>query len=459
MQRLAVLNVVGLTKGLIGEDTPMIKDFVERNKLQSFKPEFPAVTCSAQASYLTGKSVSEHGVVGNGWFDRDYSEVWFWKQSNALIHADKIWDVMRERDSSFTVAQMFWWYNMYAEVDYSCTPRPIYPADGSKFFDVHTQPMQMREELKEALGAFPFPSFWGPKAGIESSQWIAQSAMWVEKNKQPTLNLVYLPHLDYCLQQYGPSSVEVKKELSKIDALVGELIDFFEQSGVVVSLLSEYGISEVNKPVHLNRIFRKEGWLSIKNELGLERMEAGQSKVFAVADHQIAHIYVRDKSLLNKVKTLLEEVDGVEEVKENTMRASSKGGQRMGDLIAVATPCAWFTYYYWEDESKAPDFSRSIDIHRKPGYDPVELFIDPSIKFPLFKIVKFLLKKKLGFRALMDIIPLDASLVKGSHGRDNVAESEQPIWVSSAGGRKVNQPQDVFYAMEEIMTEQEGESL
>ena len=451
MQRLAVLNVVGLTKSLIGEDTPHISAFIEKNQLSSFKPEFPAVTCAAQASYLTGRSVDEHGIVGNGWLDPEYSEVGFWKQSNNLVIGSKIWHEMRELNPAFTVANMFWWYNMYGDVDFSCTPRPIYPADGRKFFDVHTQPMELREALKADLGDFPFPAFWGPRAGIDSSKWIANSAMWIEKKKQPTLNLVYLPHLDYCLQQFGPDSENTKKEVREIDKLVGELIDFFEKSGVVVSIVSEYGISAVDQPVHLNRVFRKKGWLSIKDELGLERLEAGQSKVFAVADHQVAHIYIKEKSMISEVKKAIEGIDGVEEVRVSPW--DGKGAERGGDLVAVAKQNAWFTYYYWEDESKAPDFARCIDIHRKPGYDPVELFIDPEIKFPLLKIVLFLIKKKLGLRGLMDVIPLDASLVKGSHGRDNVDESEQPLWISPSGADavSVSKPQDVYSAMKSIM--------
>lgn len=449
MQRLAVLNVVGLTKGLIGKHTPKITAFLKKNQCTSFKPEFPAVTCSAQASYVTGKSVDDHGIVGNGWFDPDYSEVWFWKQSNHIIKSPKIWHEMREKHPNFTVAKMFWWYNMYADVDFSCTPRPIYPADGRKFFDVHTQPMEMREELKAELGNFPFPAFWGPKAGIDSSKWIAESAKWVERKKEPTLNLVYLPHLDYCLQKIGPKAPEVKRELKAIDKVVGDLIEFFEAKGVIVCIVSEYGISPVDKPIHLNRIFRRKGWLSIKDELGLERLEAGQSKVFAVADHQVAHIYVKDPSLKEEVRNLLRDVEGVEEVRESPWEGA--GGERGGDFVVVAKENAWFTYYYWEDDAKAPDFARCIDIHRKPGYDPVELFIDPKIKFPVLKIGSFLMKKKLGLRGLMDVIPLDASLVKGSHGRDNVREEEQPIWIGPSGAMKVSKPQDVYEAMKEVM--------
>jgi len=447
MNRVAVINVVGLTRGLIGKHTPSIAAFAEAAHVSSFPPAFPAVTCTAQSSYLTGKNPDSHGIVGNGWYDREAAEVKFWKQSNHIVHGEKIWDVLRRENPGFTCAKMFWWYNMYSSADWSVTPRPMYPADGRKVFDVHTQPMEMRESIKSELGDFPFPSFWGPAAGIDSSKWIAQSAMWIEEKQKPTLNLVYLPHLDYCLQQFGPDAVEVIPELQAIDRVVGELIDFYQQRNIEVVLLSEYGISKVSKAIHLNREFRKRGWIRVKDELGLETLDAGGCRVFAVADHQIAHVYVNDASIREDVFKLLGELDGVDEVRiSSEIWREGVATGRAGDFIAVADADAWFTYYYWEDDAMAPDFARCIDIHRKPGYDPVELFVDPDITMPKVKIAAFLLKKKLGFRALLDVIPLDAGLVKGSHGRDRVPESEQPVFISQSP-MDISCAEDVFGAI------------
>ena len=441
-KRVAVLNVVGLSKSLIDERMPAISAFAARHEVSSFKPVFPAVTCSAQATYLTGLSPSGHGIVGNGWYDREAAEVKFWKQSNHLVRGEKLWESIQSQEPEFTCAKMFWWYNMYSTADYSATPRPMYPADGRKVFDIYAHPMKMRDELKADLGEFPFPAFWGPRAGIASSQWIAESAKWVEEKYQPDLNLVYLPHLDYGLQKYGPDAPEMVAELVGIDRLVGELISWYEDRDVEVVLLSEYGISAVDQPIHLNRLFRKKGWIQIKDELGLEMLDCGASKVFAVADHQAAHIYVQDCSLLSEVRELLESVDGVAEVRKGEF-GEAIGGERAGDLVAVAEPKAWFTYYYWEDDAVAPDFARTIDIHRKPGYDPVELFVDPELKAPALKIASFLAKKKLGMRGLLDVIPLDATLVKGSHGRDEVPEEEQPLLIG-AGAGAVGRAEEVF---------------
>ena len=369
--------------------------------------------------------------MGNGWYDRESAEVRFWKQSNHLVHGEKIWDQLKQGNPDAECANMFWWYNMYSQADWTATPRPMYPADGRKVFDIHTQPMNLRERLKADLGDFPFPSFWGPAAGIQSSQWIAESAKWIETSEKPALNLVYLPHLDYCLQKYGPNAPEIIPELAAIDELVGDLLSFFGDRGVEVVLLSEYGISEVNRAVHLNREFRKRGWIQVKDELGRETLDCGGCRAFAVADHQVAHIYINDASIRDQVIELLEGIDGVEEVRvPSEMWGQGTAVDRAGDLIAVAASDAWFTYYYWEDDNKAPDFARCIDIHRKPGYDPVELFIDPEIAFPKLKIAWFLLRKKLGFRALLDVIAFDANLVKGSHGRDKVPESEQPVFIA-----------------------------
>ena len=437
--RIAVLNVVGLTKSVLAE-MPRLRDWAAGQEVQSFKPAFPAVTCTAQSSYLTGKSVGEHGIVGNGWYDREAAEVKFWKQSNHLVKGEKVWEAARVR-----CAKMFWWYNMYSSADFAVTPRPLYPADGRKFFDVHTQPMGMREEIKGDLGDFPFPSFWGPKAGIASSEWIAASARWIEVKETPELNLIYLPHLDYGLQKYGPDAVEMKVEYEAIDRVTCDLIAFFEERGVEVRLLSEYGISPVSKVVHLNRVFRDRGWIQVKDELGRETLDYGGCRVFAVADHQVAHVYLNDPSLAEEARQVVREIDGVEEIREGReLWGEGLGRVRGGDFVAVAESDTWFSYYFWEDDDKAPDYARCIDIHRKPGYDPVELFIDPAIKFPLIKIAGFLLKKKLGIRALMDVIPLDADLVRGSHGRDQVPEEERPL-VIGRGAAGVNSAEAVFH--------------
>lgn len=440
MKRTAVINIVGLTESLIGEHTPKIRGFLQRGAKANITPAFPAVTCTAQSNYVTGSNPSEHGIVGNGWYNRELAEVQFWKQSNRVVHGKKIWDELRALDPKFTCAKLFWWYNMYSTADYSITPRPAYPADGRKVFDIYTAPSSIRTDIKKDLGEFPFPTFWGPAAGIKTpqgdpdacSRWIANSAKWIETKYSPTLNLVYLPHLDYNLQRLGPNHPDVAQDLRQIDAIVGDLISFFEERGVQIILLSEYGITPVDTPIHLNRLFREKGWITIKEELGLELLDYGASKVFAVADHQVAHIYLNDRSQEKHVRELLERTPGVEKVLGHEEKiAAGIEHERAGDLIVVAKENAWFTYYYWLDDAHAPDFARCVDIHRKPGYDPVELFLDPKIPAVKLKILWRLVQKKLGFRMLMDVIPLDATLVKGSHGRIPENVKDFPIFITN----------------------------
>ncbi len=436
MNRIAVLNVVGLSDRHIGPHTPRLSALRQRWQRATIDPALPAVTCTAQSNYLTGRRPSEHGIVANGWYDRSLCEVQFWRQSNHLVQAPKIWDELKARDPRFTCAKMFWWYNMYSGADWSVTPRPMYPADGRKFFDIYSWPYDLRPALKEALGDFPFPTFWGPAAGVKTPQgtpdaatrWIAESSKWVELRHAPTLNLVYLPHLDYNLQRLGPAHPAVAADLARIDAIVGDLVDFFGSRGVRPIVLSEYGITPVSRPVHLNRVFRQRGWLTLKEELGLELPDIGHSRAFAVADHQVAHIVVNDPSLHDEVRRVVLETPGVAEVYGLAdQRILGLNHPRSGDLVAVAQEDSWFTYYHWLDDSKAPDFARCVDIHRKPGYDPVELFLDPAIPAVKLRILWRLLQKKLGFRMLMDVIPLDATLVKGSHGARPASPLDWPL--------------------------------
>ena len=439
MRRTAVINVVGLTESLLGPASPRINQFLQRGAKANITPVIPAVTCTAQSTYLTGAMPAGHGVVANGWYNREQAEVQFWKQSNHLVLGRKIWDELRDLAPGFTCAKVFWWYNMYSTADWSITPRPMYPADGRKVFDVYTGPMSMREEIKKDLGEFPFATFWGPAAGMKSpqggpdaaSRWIAASAKWIEDKHRPTLNLIYLPHLDYNLQRLGPHHPDIARDVQAIDAIVGDLIDHFHARSVEVLILSEYGITPVDTPVHLNRVLREQGWITIKDELGLELLDCGASRAFAVADHQVAHIYLNDRSLENPVRELIARQPGVARVLGEAEKVGlGLNHPRSGDLVVLARENAWFTYYYWLDDALAPDFARCVDIHRKPGYDPVELFLDPDLSLPKLRIVLRLLKKKLGFRMLMDVIPLDAHLVKGSHGICPSSPKEYPLLIT-----------------------------
>jgi predicted AlkP superfamily pyrophosphatase or phosphodiesterase len=430
MHRTVVILVVGLTERLIGESTPYLASLAAQGGFRHLETVTPAVTCTVQASLMTGTLPREHGIVGNGWYFRDLSEVWLWRQSAQLYSGERIWEAGRKRDASFTCAKLFWWYNMYDTADWAVTPRPMYPADGRKLPDVWTDPLDLREELNGLLGTFPLFNFWGPRAGIVSSRWIARSAMHVYETRKPTLTLVYLPHLDYCLQKVGPNSPLIKPDLREVDALVGEIADQARRDGARVVVLSEYGIVDVAGPIHINRVLREAGLVQVREELGRELLEPGLSDAFAVADHQLAHVYVKDPLRVEEVRQLLARVPGIERVLDDKGEVGLNH-PRSGELVAIAAPDRWFTYYYWLDDDRAPDFARTVDIHRKPGYDPAELFIDPALSAPMLKVGMKIARSKLGFRTLMDVIPLDATLVKGSHGRLTDDPAQGPVFISS----------------------------
>ena len=423
---LVVINVVGLTQAMLGPHTPNLSRLAEEGFARPMGTVLPAVTCTAQSTLLTGALPREHGIVANGWYFRDLAEILFWRQSNHLVGGETLYETARRRDPSYTVAKMFWWYNMYAAVDWSMTPRPSYPADGRKIFDSYSRPAELKDRLQDRLGVFPLLKFWGPGAGIASSRWIAEAAIEVMNEHDPTLTLVYLPHLDYNLQRLGPRDAEIADDIEAIDRQAGRLIDAARSRGAEVVVLSEYAITAVNRPVHINRRLREAGLLAVRREApGWESLDAGASRAFAVADHQVAHVYVRDAEDLSAVTELLERTDGIEQVLDRTAQAEhGLDHARSGELVAVAAHDAWFTYYFWLEDHLAPDYARTVDIHRKPGYDPVELFIDPRLTFPKLRVARRLLRKVLGFRYSMDVIGLDAGIVRGSHGRLPTAGNE-----------------------------------
>jgi len=427
-----VLNVVGLTPGLL-RHAPNLHALARGGAVRPLTTVLPAVTTTVQSTLLTGLLPRDHGIVANGWYFRELSEIWFWRQSNRLVGGEKVWEAAKRRDPSFTCAKLFWWYNMYSSADIAITPRPMYLADGRKLPDIHTHPAGLRDELLGSLGEFPLFRFWGPGADIESSRWIARSALHVLEQQRPTLTLVYLPHLDYDLQRFGPNHPGIPAQVAAVDALCGPLIEKARALGAQVVVLSEYGITEVSRPIHINRALREAGWLKVRTERGRELLDAGASEAFAVADHQLAHVYVSRPELVPEVAACLKSLPGVETVMDALgKRAAGLDHPRSGELVAVACADSWFTYYYFLDDARAPDFARTVEIHRKPGYDPAELLFDPKIRLPKLAVATRLARKALGMRYLMDVIGLDATVVRGSHGRPTDREEDGPLFITTA---------------------------
>jgi predicted AlkP superfamily pyrophosphatase or phosphodiesterase len=212
--------------------------------------------------------------------------------------------------------------------------------------------------------------------------------------------------------------------------------------------LSEYGITGVNRPIHINRALREAGLLQVRMERGLELLDAGASPAFAVADHQVAHIYLNDQTQKAKVRTILEKLPGIEVILDKeAQKTVHLDHERSGDFVVVADGQSWFTYYFWMDDAKAPDYARVVDIHKKPGYDPVELFMTSKAR-AAYK----LLRKKAALRYVMDVIPLDATLVKGSHGRVGTDPQFFPVLITDGDLKKEVVATDVYQVIRQHLT-------
>ncbi|MFG1811895.1 alkaline phosphatase family protein [Streptomyces sp. NPDC049040] len=431
---LVVLDIVGLTPRLL-RHMPRLAAVAERGWQAGLTPVLPAVTCSVQATLLTGAPPREHGIVGNGWYFRDLGEVLLWRQHNGLMGGDKLWDAARREHPGYTVANVCWWYAMGADTDWTVTPRPVYHADGRKDPDCYTDPPELHDELTAALGTFPLFSYWGPGAGLPSSAWICGAAQQIMARHDPDLTLVYVPHLDYDLQRFGPDAPQAAAAAAELDAVLGPLLDLALDRGATVVALSEYGITRANRPVDINRALRGENLLRVHTQAGMEYLDPWTSRAFAVADHQIAHVYVADPADLPAVRKICAELPGVAEVLGEAEKAEyGLDHARAGDLVLVAEPDAWFTYYYWLDDARAPDFARLVEIHRKPGYDPAELFFDPADPAGAKRRAGIALaRKKIGMRYLMSAIGLDAgaAAVRGTHGRLPDSPQDGPVLLCS----------------------------
>ncbi|HYT09166.1 MAG TPA: nucleotide pyrophosphatase/phosphodiesterase family protein [Mycobacteriales bacterium] len=417
MRTVVVLDIVGLTPRALAQ-MPRLSAFADSGSQARLDPTFPAVTCTVQSSMLTGLPASGHGIVGNGWYFRDLGEVLLWRQHNALVQGERVWEAARRAVPGYRVANLCWWYAMGAATDLLVTPRPIYHADGRKSPDCYTRPPELHDRLLGSLGAFPLFNYWGPGAGIASSAWIASAARAVLAADRPDLMLVYLPHLDYDLQRYGPAGPQAAAAARELDGVLTPLLDACLAADASVVVLSEYGITPVSRPVDVNRALRRAGLLQVYQQAGMEYLDPWTSRAFAVSDHQVAHVYVRDPSDVDGVRTVLTGVPGVAEVLGTAGKADlGVDHPRAGELVCVADPDAWFTYYYWLDDARAPDFARGVEIHRKPGYDPAELFLDPTDRLVKARAAAALLRKRLGLRYTMSVVPLDPAPVRGSHGR------------------------------------------
>ncbi len=438
MAPLVLMNAVGLTSRLLPH-APRLRQLADNGWKTTLREVLPAVTCTAQAAILTGQPTTKHGIVGNGWLFRDTGEVRFWQQSNRLVQAEPIYQTARrraaEQGKTFRCAKLFWWFNQGADVALSVTPKPHYGSDGSKAFGIHGTPDGLTQRLERELGPFPFHTFWGPMAGLPCTAWIARCAAAVLRDDKPDLTLVYLPHLDYDPQRFGVSGSDMPRLVRELDDACIPLLDAARAAGARVWVVSEYGHCDVRRVVEPNRALRRAGLLSARPGPFGEMLDTFNSRAFAVCDHQLAHVYVNDPTDIPKARDVLQGLDGIDRVLVGDERAElDLGHPRSGELIALSKPDVWFAYPFWLDDRQAPDYARTVAIHAKPGYDPCELFFDPALRFPKLRVARRLLQKKLGMRMLLDVIPLDATIVRGSHGLAAADPMDRPLLIGDGPG-------------------------
>ncbi|HZL87713.1 MAG TPA: nucleotide pyrophosphatase/phosphodiesterase family protein [Pirellulaceae bacterium] len=413
--------------GLRGQDLslmPSLSQLMAGGDRTTLVSSFPAVTWPVQANMLTGKLPRDHGVVANGFFWRDKCAVEMWTAWNDKIQQPQIWDILHRHDSLLTSAVWFPMLSKGCGADYICMPAPIHNPDGSESLWCYTKPVELYGTLRDALGHFPLQHFWGPIANIKSSAWIADSAALVMQSFRPRFFYIYLPHLDYAAQRTGPDSPPAQKALVELDEVIGKLA-IAAQKGYETAPLwlvaSEYVITPVNHVTYPNRVLRQAGLLAVSERDDGERIDFAASQAWALVDHQFSHVFVKDanSAVIGRVVDLFRAKHGIAEVLAGKERAKyAMDHERSGEVILISSAESWQAYYYWLDDSKSPKFARSVDIHQKPGYDPVELHFDMATKS----------------------IPLDATLVKGSHGAPVATDAQRGVLLSSQCGIFVQQP-------------------
>lgn len=396
---------------------PQLRQLVDGGSRVPLTPSFPAVTWPVQTNMLTGQSPSVHGIVANGWYWREARRVEMWTAGNEVILAPQLWDVLHQCDPQLTSAV---WFPMLAKgcgADIICMPAPIHNPDGTESLWCYSRPLELYGELRDRLGHFPLQHFWGPLAGLPSSAWIAAAAVMAAARYRPHFFFIYLPHLDYAAQKWGPDSAAAIEACRDLDTVLGRLVSGFQaaypQQPLEWFIASEYAILPVSHVVFPNRLLRQAGLLAVRVEGQAEQLDLEASRAWTLVDHQAGHVFVERATDLGRVADLFRGVAGIDEVLVGQDRQRyGLDHPRAGDVVLISEPHSWQAYYWWLDERHAPPYARTVDIHRKPGYDPVELHWDAASRS----------------------IPLDARLVQGSHGAPARTPAQRGVLLASQPG-------------------------
>lgn len=424
IKHVIVIDIVGLEeKHLTSSLLPTISTLTEKGESSKMKPVFPAVTSTVQTSFLSGEYPNRHGIISNGFMDRQTYNVLFWEQYNSLVQVPRIWDFIKNKNNNFKTAILFWQNTLYANSDIIITPRPLHLENEMKMW-CYSKPVGYYEQIAEQIGEFDLSSYWGPFASSLSSEWITKAAQYTIENSKPNFMFTYIPHIDYSAQRFGKDSHQVSDDLVLADSIVEKIIDSTKKSKIYENtqfiIFSEYSFNDVNGAIPINIILRNHGLLNVRKIGEKEYVDFEFSKAFAVVDHQIANIYIKSPLEKEKIVNILKNISDIDIIiTEKEKKSFNIDHERAGDILVVANRDKWFSYYWWYDENMAPSFTRMVDIHRKPGYDPLELFIDT--------------KKR--------SIPFDTGLLKGSHGRP-VNRTTQEGFSLYASNIRSNLPKD-----------------
>ncbi len=435
---LLVVNVAALSMRMLKEHAdhaPNLARLAEQN-LCSMTPVLPAVTVPMQATLTTGVLPARHGMVANGIYQRAHGKFDNWEQPNALLcGAPRFWDRARLSRKDLKVAMLFWQNSKYGSCDYVITPEPLHLPSGDVSY-CYGEPAGYYEECVGRLGPFELMWYWGPMTNFKGSRWIADCTLHTLRAHKPGLALCYLPHLDYSAQKFGPSSPQTLADLKLVDGLIGELAMECEKEGRALAVLSEYAIKSVVGAVAVNRVLARAGLLRTWTVKETDFLDAAGSEAFCMVDHQIAHCFVRNRSRVAVVKALFEKVPGVGRVLDKEGKeAAGINHERAGELVLLAKPDHWFSYYWFENPARAPGFTRGVDIHQKPGYDPLEMFFDPATKS----------------------ISQNESLIKGSHGLVSNDPLDKPVFLASGFDQPKKQigAAEVAGVLERLLTGEE----
>jgi predicted AlkP superfamily pyrophosphatase or phosphodiesterase len=439
-RRVIVLDVVGLHPDHFADPAglPHLAALAGKGRLHRIKPVFPAVTLPVQAALTTGVYPQQNGIVANGFYSRQFFTVSFWEQAASLVQHERIWDYLHRKRPGLTTAVLFMQNTLHADCGCIVTPRPMHTDEGLLPW-CYSKPVGFYEELSAEIGPFNLMHYWGPMASIESSRWIARAAVKTMERIRPDLMFVYLPHLDYCMQKVGPDAAVVRDELLQVDAEVGRIVQGVDALGLrdetIFVVVSEYAFQQVQGDIALNLILREHGLLATRTIAGRDYVDLELSPAFAMVDHQVAHIYLQP-GYEKRVRQVLERIDGIDFLlaREGKRRfhADHAGS---GDIIAVSARNRWFSYYWWDDRAREPDFAGHVDIHRKPGYDPLELFLEPGSRR----------------------ISQDTGLIRGSHGYPPLASLDDvPLLLSGdlpAGLQALNREEPDITAVSALLAE------